>query len=212
MPVSPRIRRLRTDHRAMEKIRAESSIVEFSCAGDPPNSYRIRFRGNGLARSDATGRVQVRETHDVRVELGASYPRQMPQLTWETPIFHPNISGSGAVCLGGFGTYWVPSLNLDELCEMLWDMIRYKNFDVESPYNRDAAAWAKTQTQFRLPVDPRSVRDKVAAQREPQAPAGPTAPPVIRAEPADAEVLFLDDDVVQAELAGADDDDILIIE
>ena len=56
----------------------------------------------------------------------------------------------------------MPSLNLDELCEMLWDMIRYANFDVESPYNREAANWAKMQNEFRLPVDPRPIRDRLA--------------------------------------------------
>ena len=42
----------------------------------------------------------------------------------------------------------MPSLALDELCAMLWDMIRYENYDETSPYNREAAAWAKNQTTF----------------------------------------------------------------
>jgi hypothetical protein len=86
----------------------------------------------------------------------------MPELVWKTPIFHPNISSSGVVCLGGYGTYWVPSVTLDELCTMLWDMIRYKNFDPESPYNRQAALWAKQHSASRFPVDPRPIRNKVA--------------------------------------------------
>jgi hypothetical protein len=44
---------------------------------------------------------------------------------------------------------------------MLWDMIRYKNFDIDSPYNRDAALWIRTQNQFSLPLDARSIRDRV---------------------------------------------------
>jgi hypothetical protein len=56
----------------------------------------------------------------------------------------------------------VPSLALDELCTMLWDMIRYENFDEKSPYNREAAAWAKNQTFFRLPIDQRPLRNKLA--------------------------------------------------
>ena len=55
------------------------------------------------------------------------------------------------VCLGGYGTHWVPSLNLDELCGMLWDMARYHNYDVRSPYNRDAALWVANQTGLHLP-------------------------------------------------------------
>ena len=70
----------------------------------------------------------LRDQHEVTIRLGANYPRMMPELSWKSPIFHPNISGSGVVCLGGYGTYWVPSLNLDELCEMLW-----KNFGEPYP-------------------------------------------------------------------------------
>src|SRR5207344_994477 len=73
---------------------------------------------------------------------------------------------SGVVCLGGYGTYWVPSLALDELCGMLWDMVRFENFDEKSPYNREAAAWAKNQTFFRLPIDNRPLRDKLARPTE----------------------------------------------
>jgi hypothetical protein len=91
----------------------------------------------------------------------------MPELAWKTPIFHPNISASGVVCLGGYGTYWVPSLTLDELCVMLWDMIRYENYDETSPYNRDAANWIKNQIHYRLPLDPRPLRDRKAGYGEP---------------------------------------------
>lgn len=87
----------------------------------------------------------------------------MPELRWVTPIYHPNISEIGMVCLGGYGTHWVPSLNLDELVGMLWDMARYHNYDVRSPYNRDAALWVAHQTAFRFPVDPRPLRDLRAA-------------------------------------------------
>src|SRR6476620_7793720 len=86
----------------------------------------------------------------------------MPEISWKTPIFHPSISASCVSCLGGYGTYWVPSLTLDELCTMLWDMIRYENYDEKSPYNREAAGWVKTQEEVRLPLDTRPLRDRLA--------------------------------------------------
>ena len=45
-------------------------------------------------------------------------------------------------------------------------MIRYKNFDTESPYNREAALWAKQQTDFVFPIDTRSVRDRVTGEKQ----------------------------------------------
>jgi hypothetical protein len=87
----------------------------------------------------------------------------MPELRWLTPIYHPNISEIGMVCLGAYGTHWVPSLALDELCVMLWDMARFQNYDIRSPYNREAAQWSANQTTFRFPMDARPLRDSRAA-------------------------------------------------
>jgi hypothetical protein len=108
--------------------------------------------------------VLFREQHEVWLRLGAGYPRMMPEIVWRTPIFHPNISANGVVCLGGYSLHWVPSLQLDELCVLLWDIIRYQNYDVKSPYNRAAARWAQTQQRFAFPLDPRPLRDRPARQ------------------------------------------------
>lgn len=220
MRESPRVRRLRSDHKALVELAAESTIFEFGCHGDPPELYALRFKGKGIYRPEGWNEVRIHNNHEVHVRLGAAYPRMMPELAWKTPIFHPNISASGVVCLGGYGTYWVPSLTLDELCTMLWDMIRYENYDEKSPYNREAAAWVKHQTMCQLPLDPRPLRDKLAGYDAPivadliadsppksrkDSTAGrpprpvPTtsnhrpATPPRRAEPEDAGVIFLDD-------------------
>ncbi len=198
MRQSPRIRRLNSDFRALEKLRAESTILDFDFWGSPPTKYRVTFRGAGIWRADAESNVEIRETHEVLIDLSAAYPRMMPELSWQTPIFHPNISGSGIVCLGGYGTHWVPSVKLDELCCMLWDMIRYKNFDVESPYNREAAIWAKSATGD-FPVDPRPLRDRVAT---PELVESWNKPPVTADSSFEQldEVTFIEPEIVEAEI------------
>jgi len=129
--------------------------------------------------------------------------------------------------LGGYSTHWVPSLRLDQLCDMLWDMIRYKNFDVDSPYNREAAQWARIDETYQFPLDHRPLRDKTAVISQKQAePAealelstleevpSPPKPkpmryptegfirPVPEASPEELEILFMDDEIeiVDAEL------------
>jgi len=166
MKKSPRERRLDADYQSVRKLMSESSIFSFEASGATPTRYEFRFHGKGLAR-DKAGTIYVAEKHEVVVELGASYPRLIPTLAWQSPIFHPNISNNGVVCLGGYGTHWVPSLTLNAMCTMLWDMIRYKNFDAQSPYNRDAAMWAVHQTDFQLPLDHRSIRDLHNTAAEP---------------------------------------------
>lgn len=159
---SPRLRRLRNDLAALERLKAESSVFDFRAQGEPPHLYRIRFKGKGLHRDG--GKVKPLGMHEVEIKLGSSYPRSMPEIRWLSPIYHPNISEIGMVCLGGYGTHWVPSVQLDELCLMLWDMARYHNFDVRSPYNRDAALWAGNQTAVPFPTDARPIRDLREAQ------------------------------------------------
>lgn len=156
------MRRLKHDFAAMEKLRDESNILRFKSFGQPVTRYLIEFRGQSLARE--RGKVVISDRHEVEVKLGVSYPRTMPELRWITPIYHPNISEIGLVCLGGYGTHWVPSLHLDELCNMLWDMARYHNYDIRSPYNREAALWAANQTTYAFPIDARPLRDKRVAQ------------------------------------------------
>lgn len=166
---SPQMRRLRSDLAAMERLAVESSIVRFRAFGKPANRYLIEFLGRSLSREK--GKVGFRDQHEVEVKMGSSYPRTIPELRWLSPIYHPNISEIGLVCLGGYGTHWVPSLHLDELCGMLWDMARYQNYDIRSPYNRDAALWAAHQTTFAFPTDARPLRDlRVALGRIESAP------------------------------------------
>jgi len=162
MHESPRIRRLRNDLTALERLRSESSVFEFQATGNPPHHYLINFKGKGLCRD--RGKVKIVDYHRVEIKLGASYPRTIPELRWLTPIYHPNISEIGMVCLGGYGTHWVPSVQLDELCMMLWDMARYFNYDIRSPYNRDAALWVANQTSILFPTDSRPLRDLRVAQ------------------------------------------------
>jgi ubiquitin-protein ligase len=165
MRKSPRDRRLEADFRSIQQLSAESSIFKFECRGNLPELYRFFFHGPGTYKT-SRNTVAIRERHEIVVELAAAYPRLMPGLSWQTPVFHPNISSSGVVCLGGYGTNWVPSLRLDELCVMLWDMIRYRNYDVESPYNREAAMWAREQADFRFPLDERPLRNRVGTRTD----------------------------------------------
>jgi len=159
---SPRTRRLRNDLAALDRLRLESSVFRFTTQGDPPHQYLISLRGKGLWRD--RGKIRILDTHRMEIKLGASYPRTMPEIRWITPIYHPNISEIGMVCLGGYGTHWVPSVQLDELCIMLWDMVRYHNYDIRSPYNRDAALWVASQSTFLFPTDGRPLRNLRAAR------------------------------------------------
>lgn len=208
---TPRVRRLRADHEALKLLKENSTIVEFQAFGDPPERYLVTLKGKGLLRKSETEPVESAEVHRAEIRLGIDYPRSRPDLQWLTSIYHPNISAVGAVCLGGYSTNWVPSLGLAELCEMLWDMVRYANYDPKSAYNYAAGRWSESQTQFDFPVDPRPLRDRLAktvgdniirftdpskAQAPGPAPApapepAKEAPPIVK--PPEEDILVIDD-------------------
>ncbi|MHC5036534.1 MAG: ubiquitin-conjugating enzyme E2 [Planctomycetota bacterium] len=185
---SPRSRRLRSDERAMTALIKESSIVRFTASGSPPDLYTLSFRGPSTYRSEKDRTVKKSGLHRVEIRLGAEYPRMKPMIQWLTPIFHPNISNAGSVCLGGYTTNWVPSVGIANLCEMLWDMLRYANFDIRSPFNREAAAWVKSQTTFRFPLDERPLRDLLSQSRPAREEERPETPE--KEEPPGAEGIF----------------------
>ncbi|HZL73387.1 MAG TPA: ubiquitin-conjugating enzyme E2 [Planctomycetota bacterium] len=231
---TPRGRRLVADAEALKALREQSSILDFQAHGDPPERYLVTFRGRGLARRSEVDPVETADVHRVEIRLGIDYPRSRPDLQWLTGIYHPNISGVGAVCLGGYSTNWAPSLGLAELVEMLWDMVRMANYDPKSAYNYAAGRWCETQTLFDLPVDKRSLRDRVGRtvgsnviKLEINAPAKaapvPAAIPIFSAPapipappppPAPVEDILIIDDVTPepSRPPRPKDDDILIIE
>jgi ubiquitin-protein ligase len=231
---TPRTRRLKADTEAMKHLKENSTILEYQAFGDPPERYLVTLKGKGLVRKSESDAVEMAEVHRVEIRLGIDYPRSRPDLQWLTSIYHPNISAVGAVCLGGYSTNWVPSLGLAELCEMLWDMVRYANYDPKSAYNYAAGRWSETQTQFDFPLDPRAIRDRMVRTigdniirfSEPGkgAPAGPPpreAPPIVK--PPEEDILIIDDSTPvpppprpalrpRPQAARPADDDIVIID
>jgi ubiquitin-protein ligase len=169
---TPRGRRLISDYEALSNLASETSALTFeiSARGENgiPESYIVTLYGPSLERIDTLFEysIRVRENHQMLISFGPQYPRLMPQIQWLTPIFHPNISLGGSVCLGGYSTHWVPSLKLDQLCEMLWDMICFRNFNLESPFNRDAAIWMQQQKTFHFPLESRPLRQMRNSQSE----------------------------------------------
>ena len=59
----------------MEQLRSDSTIVDFriprQAYGQPPDSYIVSFRGQGIFRDNKTERIQLGHLHEVRISLGA---------------------------------------------------------------------------------------------------------------------------------------------
>lgn len=148
-----RLRRLQNDHEQMIAMHGRNGLIHIiAMDGDPPERYLVGFRCRGVAAIDEDGEPQIRDDHQVELILTIEYPRLRPLMHWLTPIFHPNFDGAGGICI----KEWYPQQTLRELCEVLAEMVQYKNYNTTSPLNMDAAMWAM-QARDRLPIDGRNL-------------------------------------------------------
>lgn len=151
--------RLRNDFRQIQDLTNRSELIQIArTEGDPVEKYLIRYVCRGVESINSAGRPIFRDVHEVSIYLHAEYPLKQPQLKWLTPIFHPNIHVTGAVCIGA----WWPAKTLDELLLTMGEMVQYKNFDPKDPMNSKAASWALRNRSI-FPVDKRPLKGQSLA-------------------------------------------------
>lgn len=147
--------RLKRELQQMEILRSRSELIDFVAVGDlpsHPDRYTVLFTCKGLIEEE--GKLLISGQHRVLIYLHRHYPSMQPQITWITPIFHPNILDK-KVCLG---RSWSPAMMLDDLCLELGAIIQYKTFNLDDPLNPYAANYIRFVMQRepeKFPVDPR---------------------------------------------------------
>lgn len=146
--------RLRHDYQRIQNLVDRSDFIHIvSTEGSPPEKYLIRYTCKGVKQLGAGNQPEYSDVHEVAIYLHAEYPLKQPQLKWKTPMFHPNIHVTGAVCIGA----WWPAKFLDDLLLSMGEMVQYKNYDPRDPMNSRAAAWALRNKQL-FPVDKRPLK------------------------------------------------------
>jgi ubiquitin-protein ligase len=67
-----------------------------------------------------------------------SFPRDPPNVTFETPIWHPNISTNGSICLDVIKSdKWSPMYNIETIFHSIIALLESPN--TSSPFNTEAA-------------------------------------------------------------------------
>src|SRR5262245_6756114 len=142
----PRLRRLDADLRSVqEAFRAHRFIRLVDQQGSPPDRYTFELRVPGLVPANqgfARGDVHRAETF-----LPLDYPRRPPFCRMTTPVFHPNIDPQ-KICIGD---HWSAGQSLAALVVRIAEMLCFQSYNVRSPLNAEAAAWA-AQHSDELPL------------------------------------------------------------
>ncbi|MFE4972068.1 effector-associated domain EAD1-containing protein [Kitasatospora sp. NPDC056651] len=124
-----------------------------------PTEFEVEFTAVGLAPPRYLGDDPLPAgEHRVLIVLGDDFPLRAPLVLWESPVFHPNVTGAdhpsapeGMVCLGELMAAYQPTMDFGRLCQILVDMARYVNYEVLHTdeggggwVNDEAAGWARS--------------------------------------------------------------------
>jgi ubiquitin-protein ligase len=120
--------------------------------GQPPDNYEIEYNLRGYIKEGDT--VSIGQTHRVRISLPFGYPHFAPIAKPLTPIFHPDIDPA-AIRLAD---HWQKNPSLPDLVLHIGEMICGSNYNLDDPFNQEAADWYKRQ-QKQLPLDSISIAD-----------------------------------------------------
>jgi ubiquitin-protein ligase len=148
--MTPRLRRLNVDYQLITTALAAHPFIQLvSAEGAPPDRYVVDFNLTGLTPKGESG-WEFGQTHRAEIFLPLDYPRRAPVCRMLSPVFHPNIDPQ-KICIGD---HWSAGQTLPLLITRIAEMIAFQSYNVKSPLNARAAAWAEQHPEM-LPLDRR---------------------------------------------------------
>lgn len=137
--MNARLRRLHADYEEVKSLLANHPYIRLvSTEGVPPEKYTVAFNVAGLVPTGADTFAQG-ELHHAELFLPVDYPRRPPFCRMITPVFHPNIDPQ-KICIGD---HWSAGQSLAHMAVRIGEMICYQSYNLKSPLNANAAAWAE---------------------------------------------------------------------
>jgi ubiquitin-protein ligase len=128
---------LARDFEEVKKLLAQYPQIHVAqTEGDPPAVYEVEYRLTGLTRQ-ADGNIGQTSRHLLRINLPFGYPHFPPAIKPLTPVFHPDIDPDAV----RITSYWQQNPSLAELLVHIGEMISAKDYNLDEPFNQEAADW-----------------------------------------------------------------------
>eukprot|EP01133_Synstelium_polycarpum_P010719 gene10719-12468_t len=111
---------------ALKRINKELTDI----ARDPPSSCSAGPTGEDLFHWTATIIGPKDSPYDtgvffLNIHFPTDYPFKPPKINFTTKVYHPNINGSGSICLDILKEQWSPALTIPKvllsICALLTD-------------------------------------------------------------------------------------------
>ena len=142
-----RLRRLTADFAQVSGLFSEHPYIRLvRTEGNPAERYFFAFNVQGLVPTGEDAFTQI-GVHQAEVFLPMDYPRRPPFCRMLTPVFHPNIDPQ-KICIGD---HWSAGQSLAQMVVRVAEMICFQSYNLKSPLNAKAAAWAE-QNPAALPL------------------------------------------------------------
>lgn len=129
------------------------NIVLLKAEGQPPDNYEIEYSLRGYSR-DAENNVTIGNNHRIRLSLPFGYPHFAPIAKPLTPVFHPDFDPAAI----RVADQWQKKPSLPELVLHIGEMISGNIYNLDDPFNQEAADWYKSHAD-QLPLDTLSLAD-----------------------------------------------------
>ncbi|MFL6216870.1 MAG: ubiquitin-conjugating enzyme E2 [Blastocatellia bacterium] len=142
-----RLRRLNADYERVSALFSGHPYIRLlNAEGNPPDRYTFEFQVMSMVPG-AGDQVSLGATHRAEIFLPLDYPRRPPFCRMTSPVFHPNIDPQ-KICIGD---HWSAGQSLAHLIVRIAEMLCYQSYNIKSPLNARAAAWAE-QNMGLLPL------------------------------------------------------------
>ncbi|MCX6005006.1 MAG: hypothetical protein NT082_04975 [Chloroflexi bacterium] len=157
--------RFADEYEKLKELQANSDMIRVEAVeGTPPRKYRVTLTCKGMMLNPMNNKLNLTANHVLEIDLPvgiSTYPYEAPYIRCLTPHFHPNISPDNNIVCTGVERKWEPSLDLAWLVCHLVDIITYRIYGTDEPYNKEAVQWAEAHKD-KFPLDNRSLFKETA--------------------------------------------------